>query len=101
MIVLVVFIMVFTVVFTVVFIMILFMHNRTLWNLIVVKLRILVGKTDIQTTEIVLVREVMAITIIDRLSFQTQGKRRFFKVCFGNGIVDDINYSADGAIGIQ
>ena len=76
-------------------------NNRTLWNLIVVKFRVLVGKTDIQTTKIVLVREVMAITIIDRLSFQTQSKRWFFKICFGNGIVDDINYSADSAIGIQ
>ena len=81
--------------------MILFMNNRAIGNIIVIKFRVLVGKTDIEATKIILVRQIMAIAIIDRLSFQTQYKLWFFKVCLGNGVVDYINYAADGAIGIQ
>ena len=68
--------MIFIVVFIAVFIMMLFlmMYNRASWDIKVTELRVFIGSTDIKATEIVLVRDVMGVAIVDRLSFQTQCK---------------------------
>ena len=42
------------------------------WNIKIIELRILIGKTEIQTAKIILVRKVMAIAVINRLRFQTK-----------------------------
>ncbi len=52
----------------------LMMHNRTIRNLIVIKLRVFIGSADIQAADIVLVREIEGVAIIHRLSLQAQCK---------------------------
>ena len=60
-------------VFVMVFAFVLFfrMNHRTIWNFKVTKVRVFVGKADIQAAKIILVREIMGVSIIDRLSLQT------------------------------
>ena len=50
----------------------LMMHNRAIGNVIVTKARVFVGRTDIQATDIVLEREVVRVTIIDRLNLKAK-----------------------------
>ena len=54
------------------FVLFLIMNHRAIWNLNVTKLQVFIGKTDIQAVEIILVREIMGVSIIDRLNLQTE-----------------------------
>ena len=53
------------------FVLFLRMNHRTIWNFKVTKFGVFVGKADIQAAKIILVREIMGVSIIDRLSLQT------------------------------
>ena len=53
-------------------IVVLTMKYGASWNIKIIELRILIRKTEIQTAKIILVRKVMAITVINRLRLQTE-----------------------------
>ena len=65
------FVLIFMIVFALI-IVVLIMKYCASWNIKIIELRILIGKTEIQTAKIILVRKVMAIAVINRLRFQTK-----------------------------
>ena len=54
------------------FVLFLMMNNRAIWNVIVTKTRVFIGSANIQAIDIILVREVVGVTIIDRLNLKTE-----------------------------
>ena len=69
------FVLIFMIVFVLIIVLIivvLIMKYCASWNIKIIELRILIGKTEIQTAKIILVRKVMAIAVINRLRFQTK-----------------------------
>ena len=59
-------------IFIVLIFMVFVMKYCASWNIKIIELRILVRKTEIQTAKIILVRKIVAITVINRLRFQTK-----------------------------
>ena len=59
-------------IFNVLIFMVFVMKYCASWNIKIIELRILVRKTEIQTAKIILVRKIVAITVINRLRFQTK-----------------------------
>ena len=54
------------------FVLFLMMNNRAIWNVIVTKTRVFIGSANIQAVDIILVREVVGVTIIDRLNLKAE-----------------------------
>ena len=69
--VLIIIVLIFVLIFVLTF-MVFVMKYCATWNIKIIELRILVRKTEIQTAKIILVRKVVAITVINRLRFQTK-----------------------------
>ncbi len=60
--------MAFVVVMRAFVVLLLVMKQRSAWNVEIVELRVLVGKADIQAADSVLIRQVVSVAIVDRLT---------------------------------
>ena len=82
------------------FIMMLFfiVMHCTIGNIVVTKIGILESQAKVEATNIVLVRGIIGMAIIDRLGLETQLQARLFNISSGDSVIHNIDNATNGSI---
>ena len=90
--------MVFVVIIMILVMFVVIFQDRTTWNVIVLKVRLLEAVRKIYPAEVALHRCIKASTIIYILCLSTQRAREPFEVCHWDGVVYDVDNPTHGSI---